>query len=183
MAIGPIQTEADLRNFVRREIGAEPALVRQLQEAATGLESGKQPLDPDLTAIAALNTTSHGRGLLTGADAAATRTAIGTDAAGAQRPPQGPETNLKIIRGIVASAGGISEGSGFTVTKGSTGLYTINFTAAFSDQPAVICTSTHAGISVATTGVSTTTASIEQRVYTTNTVADQGFHFQAIGPA
>lgn len=36
-----------------------------------------QPLDGDLTAIAALTTTSYGRGLLTGADAAATRVTLG----------------------------------------------------------------------------------------------------------
>ena len=36
-----------------------------------------QPLDSDLTAIAALSTTTHGRSLLTGADAAASRTTLG----------------------------------------------------------------------------------------------------------
>jgi hypothetical protein len=36
-----------------------------------------QPLDTDLTSIAALTTTTHGRSLLTGADAAATRSALG----------------------------------------------------------------------------------------------------------
>jgi hypothetical protein len=40
-----------------------------------------QPLDSDLTAIAALTTTSHGRSLLTGADAAATRGQIGLSVA------------------------------------------------------------------------------------------------------
>lgn len=39
--------------------------------------AGYQPLDTDLTAIAALTTTSYGRSLLTGADAAATRTLLG----------------------------------------------------------------------------------------------------------
>lgn len=39
--------------------------------------AGYQPLDSDLTAIAALTTTSYGRSLLTGADAAATRTLLG----------------------------------------------------------------------------------------------------------
>lgn len=39
--------------------------------------AGYQPLDADLTSIAALTTTSHGRSLLTGADAAASRTALG----------------------------------------------------------------------------------------------------------
>ena len=36
-----------------------------------------QPLDSDLTSIAALTTTTHGRSLLTSADASATRTALG----------------------------------------------------------------------------------------------------------
>ncbi len=39
--------------------------------------TGKQPLDSDLTAIAALTTTSYGRSLLTQADAAALRTLAG----------------------------------------------------------------------------------------------------------
>jgi len=39
--------------------------------------AGYQPLDADLTAIAALTTTTYGRSLLTGADAAATRTLLG----------------------------------------------------------------------------------------------------------
>ncbi len=45
----------------------------------TGLDSslsGKQPLDGDLTSIAALTTTTYGRSLLTHADAAATKTAL-----------------------------------------------------------------------------------------------------------
>lgn len=42
----------------------------------TASDAAYQPLDTDLTSIAALTTTSHGRGLLTGADAAATRTTL-----------------------------------------------------------------------------------------------------------
>lgn len=45
-----------------------------------------QPLDSDLTAIAALTTTTFGRSLLTVADAAAARTAIGAQAAGSYQP-------------------------------------------------------------------------------------------------
>ena len=41
------------------------------------MAAGYQPLDSDLTAIAALTTTSFGRSLLTQADAAAVRTTIG----------------------------------------------------------------------------------------------------------
>lgn len=43
----------------------------------SAVDSGFQPLDSDLTAIAALTTTSFGRAFLALADAAATRTAIG----------------------------------------------------------------------------------------------------------
>lgn len=42
--------------------------------------AGYQPLDADLTAIAALATTTYGRSLLTGADAAETRTTLGLSA-------------------------------------------------------------------------------------------------------
>lgn len=44
---------------------------------AASLVTGLQPLDSDLTAIAALTTTSYGRSLLALADAAAARTALG----------------------------------------------------------------------------------------------------------
>lgn len=41
--------------------------------------TGRQPLDSDLTSIAALTTTAHGRGLLDDADPAASRTSIGAN--------------------------------------------------------------------------------------------------------
>lgn len=45
--------------------------------AAAAAQAASQPLDSDLTAIAALSTTAFGRGLLTSADAAALRTSAG----------------------------------------------------------------------------------------------------------
>lgn len=45
--------------------------------SSAAVAAGYQPLDSDLTAIAALTTTVFGRALLTQADAAATRTALG----------------------------------------------------------------------------------------------------------
>jgi Repeat of unknown function (DUF5907) len=55
------------------------ALTSDLSPYATtaAVAAGYQPLDADLTAIAALSTTTFGRSLLTQADAAATRTTIG----------------------------------------------------------------------------------------------------------
>lgn len=63
--------------------GAAAASHTHAESDITGLVSdlsGKQPLDSDLTAIAALSTTAFGRALLTMADAAATRTALGLGA-------------------------------------------------------------------------------------------------------
>lgn len=60
--------------------GAAPAVHSHAQADVTGLVAalaGLQPLDSDLTAIAALTTTTFGRGLLELANAAALRTAAG----------------------------------------------------------------------------------------------------------
>ena len=51
-------------------------IIGNLTTGVENLESGKQPLDPDLTAIAALGTTSYGRSLLTVADATEGRTLL-----------------------------------------------------------------------------------------------------------
>jgi hypothetical protein len=50
--------------------------------AAAAAQAASQPLDSDLTAIAALTTTSFGRSFLSLADAAAARTLMGVDASG-----------------------------------------------------------------------------------------------------
>jgi hypothetical protein len=49
--------------------------------------------------------------------------------------PTSDENNLKIVRGTVSSNGAILKGSGFTVTRDSTGLYSIYFTTPFADSP------------------------------------------------
>jgi len=61
----------------------DAATVAYVQAYVAGVMAGFQPLDSDLTAIAALSTTSFGRALLALADAAALRSTaglvIGTD--------------------------------------------------------------------------------------------------------
>lgn len=67
----------------RTYIGAAASSHTHAQSDITGLVSdlaAKQPLDSDLSAIAALTTTSYGRSLLTVADAAASRTLLGLGA-------------------------------------------------------------------------------------------------------
>jgi len=55
-------------------------------------------------------------------------------AGGFMQPGTGGET-LKIIRGVVDSAGAVIEGSGFTAVRNSTGNFTITFSTPFSDIP------------------------------------------------
>lgn len=99
----------------------------------------------------------------------------------------GPESGLKWIRGIVdttsgASNGGVVEGSGFTLTRNSTGDVSISFTTSFSDVPAV--TTTGVGDGDFTCPVRTVTANavrVARRLDGTPT--DGVAHFIAVGPA
>lgn len=95
--------------------------------------------------------------------------------------PGGVE-NLRIIRGIVNSAGTILEGTGFTVTKGAAGFFTITFSPSFADLPAVVV-SAQSGIDrIATcTSVSAFSTGIVTRD-SAGSVVDNQFNFIAIGP-
>lgn len=67
------------RTLTVRDLAGTIALTSDLSDYLTtsSAASTYQPLDADLTSIAALTTTTHGRSLLTGADAAATRSTLG----------------------------------------------------------------------------------------------------------
>lgn len=72
----------DLHNTIEANVGdlltrTEADTLYDLLGAATAAQAASQPLDSDLTAIAALSTTSFGRGLLALVDAAAGRTSLG----------------------------------------------------------------------------------------------------------
>jgi hypothetical protein len=66
----------DAETVITTEGGTVPSLAKIIADYELEVE-GKQPLDGDLTAIAALTTTTFGRALLTLADEAAGRTALG----------------------------------------------------------------------------------------------------------
>ncbi len=100
--------------------------------------------------------------------------------------PSGTE-NLRIVRGIVNSAGTILEGSGFTATRTAVGRYTITFATGFTanNPPAV----TVSGVgSVTTTTLAslynpvTTTAIFVRTTNAAGTETDGTFHFIAMGP-
>jgi hypothetical protein len=99
----------------------------------------------------------------------------------------GGET-LRIIRGNVSSTGSIDDGAGFTITKGSTGFYTINFTAAFGGVPAVSITARGGGdqsgtIAPNTSGNTLSATACPVRLRSAATATDIDFSFLAIGPA
>jgi hypothetical protein len=95
--------------------------------------------------------------------------------------PGGVE-NLRIVRGIVGATGTVLEGSGFTVTKGAAGFFTITFNASFLDLPAVVV-SPQSGldrIATCTSGTAFSTGIFTRD--SAGTAVDNQFDFIAIGP-
>ncbi len=99
-------------------------------------------------------------------------------------PPAGQE-NLRVIRGVVNAAGGILAGTGFTVSKGVAGVYTLNFTTAFTAPPTVTATADSQGGNsrvAMTDGAVAGSAGIRITVSGTGAGTDAPFHFIAMGP-
>lgn len=84
--------------------------------AAASAQAASQPLDSDLTAIAALSTTSFGRGLLTLADAAAGRTALSLGTASLLADPITAAHGGTGLTSLTAHALQVGNGTG-TVTQ------------------------------------------------------------------
>jgi hypothetical protein len=115
--------------------------------AATAVQpaalSSYQPLDSDLTSIAALTTTSFGRSLLTQADAAATRTTIGA---------------------TYAELGPVADGIVFTISnRGETATASTNYDESLPLSFAVTITKITFITHIDNTGSSTTTLSAYKR--------------------
>ena len=118
--------------------------------------AASQPLDADLTSIAALTTTAYGRSLLTGADAATTRTTLGLgsaattastayDAAGAATAAQAAaiaasqplDSDLTAIAALTTTAYGRSllTGADALTTRNTLGLGSAATTASTAYDP------------------------------------------------
>lgn len=140
---------------------ADPAaaLAAATKQYVDAVASASQPRDTDLTAIAALSTTSFGRSLLTQLDAAAARATIVAAKSGANTDItslSSPVLTTPMVNGATIStvAGGAPigrlprasvnfDGTGTvairdshnvsSITDGGVGLYTVNFTTALPD--------------------------------------------------
>lgn len=86
---------------------------------------------------------------------------------------------LKMIRGWVAANGAITSGEGFTVSNGSTGVYTITFSVAFSEEPAVVATAASTLVPV-NNSVSSSAVILNFRSLA-NALTNTQFSFIAIG--
>lgn len=87
-----------------------------------------QPLDSDLTAIAALTTSSYGRGFLPLADAAAARAYIGATAGGdfSSNTSTSVDSEIMLFSGTTGKLGKRATGSG--IVKATAGVYSIAVT-------------------------------------------------------
>lgn len=103
-----------------------------------------------------------------------------------QRPPQSPETNLKIIRGIITttSPGTINEGVGFTISYQAVGRVRVTFATPFSDLPSVVWSGDASGVNLLARNYSMdATQATCQAHNDAGTVVDGKLHFIAVGPA
>jgi hypothetical protein len=95
----------------------------------------------------------------------------------------GDET-LRLLRGAVSAQGAIFQGSGFTVSRISAGIYQINFLTAFSGIPSVTATPFNHGLENRLCGIIQQGTSSVRIVLHNNsaTEVDWGFNFCVIGP-
>lgn len=89
------------------------------------------------------------------------------------------EENLRIVRGTVGSGGGSIEGTGYTVTRTSTGTFSVTFNTPFADRPSIVASS----VAFRLAGIDAASASgFVVNVSHNGTSENFGFDFVAVGP-
>lgn len=131
---------------------------------------------------------------LTSTDLTDTSTSLNTSISSVQTKVDSVQTQLnnqlnglKIIRGIVNADGSIGAGTGFTITKGGTGAYTINYTTPFSGLPSISGNTRLGGLGKSYVTFSfglASSAGVEVRdAGDASNHANRDFSFIAVGPA
>lgn len=91
--------------------------------------------------------------------------------------------DVRFIRGSIFTAGSISQGSGFTVTRPVTGEYRITFAQPFAQAPTVTATVFDATVPQIATISSLSTSVVVIRLWSiTGAAVNSDFHFIAVGP-
>lgn len=108
------------------------------------------------------------------------------DAVATQFPASVSMEGLRIVRGVVSSAGVASLGSGFSSSRTAAGQYTVTWSPAFSATPAVVVMCGTATGSFVAKQKDASTASASQVLVTTfssvtGTATDSDFYFIAAG--
>jgi hypothetical protein len=93
---------------------------------------------------------------------------------------KGRTESLTIIRGNIDLNGNIVNGSGFTITKGLVGIYTINITTAFSTIPSVCLTLANTYVTINTYNLTVSSIVVNMR-NNANTIFNSNFSFIAVG--
>jgi hypothetical protein len=100
--------------------------------------------------------------------------------AGALFAPGGEE-NFRVVAGIVTGAGAVAQGTGFTASRSSVGVYLITFNAAFLDTPIIMITPEGSTARSATI-LGTSTSANTVRIFDAAGLAiDAQFRFLAFG--
>lgn len=97
---------------------------------------------------------------------------------------KGAASFAQFIRGVVTSTGTITAGTGFSVSHGGTGIYTVTFTTNFTTLPAIVpFPIDNSGVSAGMVLVSPAVSGFSLFTFNTSTGLgrDEGFSFIAVG--
>jgi len=191
-AAGTNSTQISTTAFVQAAIAAlvasSPAALDTLNELAVALGNDPNFATTMTNALAGKAASGHGHANDANIGGPFVKTA---DIGSLSVSNAGTVGGLRIIRGSVLGNGTILYGTGFTVSKGATGYFTIYFNAAFSLQPSAAVTPVmDSGLIVIgqitahpiTTNFQVKTSVVNQAAYGT-TASDQAFDFIVVGPA
>lgn len=93
----------------------------------------------------------------------------------------GSSKSLRIVRGFITAAGGLSSGEGFTPSKTGTGKYRATFTTPFGDSPGCACSQATVAAGLCNAKVATSVVDLEAYNLTTDAFADMNVSFICIG--
>jgi hypothetical protein len=130
--------QAQLAASLRVTAGIQPGTFTTTQRDA--IASGRRP-----TGLIIYNSTTAQLEINLGSDATPNWQGLQVGGAGT-------------LTGAIAANGTVNRGTGFTITKGTTGVYTINFSVAFANPPIVVANASGGANIVNVASVSTTSA-------------------------